>query len=85
MLLLPTTGSAAPSSSDDPGSVHLAATLRTTGLLITVATVAGLPVATVPVRSEGGLPVGLSVIGPAGRDRDVLALVGRIVRAGVAV
>lgn len=85
VLLLPTTGSAAPSASDDPGSVHLAATLRTTGLLITVATVAGLPVATVPVRSEGGSPVGLSVIGPAGRDRDVLALVGRIVRAGVAV
>lgn len=84
VLLLPTAGSAAPSTADDPESVHLAATLRTTGLLITVATVAGLPVATVPVRSEGGLPVGLSVIGPAGRDRDVLALVDRIVRAGVA-
>ncbi|MFM1723746.1 amidase family protein [Rhodococcus sp. PAM 2766] len=84
VLLLPTTGSVAPSTADDPGSVHLAATLRTTGLLISVATVAGLPVATVPVRYDGGLPVGLSVIGPQGRDRDVLTLVARLVRAGVA-
>lgn len=84
VLLLPTTGSNAPSTADDPASVHLAATLRTTGLLIAVATVAGLPVATVPVRSDNGLPVGLSVVGPAGRDRDVLALAERVARAGVA-
>lgn len=84
VLLLPTTGSVAPSAADDPESIHLAATLRTTGLLITVATVAGLPVATVPVASADGRPVGLSAIGPAGRDRDVLTLAARMSGAGIA-
>ncbi|MDH6281675.1 amidase family protein [Prescottella agglutinans] len=83
VLLLPTTGSQAPSTKDDPGNVHLTALLRTTGLLTTVASVAGLPTATVPVKSADGIPVGLSVVGPAGRDRDVLALAEQVARTGV--
>lgn len=84
VLLLPTTGSPAPSTTDDPGNVHVAEVLRTTGLLTAVATVAGLPVATVPVRTADGLPVGLSIVGPEGRDRDVLALVEQVAGTGIA-
>lgn len=83
ILLLPTTGSQAPSRADDPADVRLAALLRTTGLLTTVATIAGLPAATVPVRTADGMPVGLSMVGPAGRDRDVLALAEQVAGTGV--
>ncbi|WP_430331673.1 amidase family protein [Rhodococcus sp. ACT016] len=83
VLLLPTTGSQAPSTTDDPGSVHVAAVLRTTGLLTSVATVAGLPTATVPVKTTDGVPVGLSIVGPAGRDRDVLALAEQVAGTGI--
>lgn len=84
VLLLPTTGSPAPSTADDPESVHLAALLRTTGLLTTVAGVAGLPAVTVPVKTSDGFPVGLSLVGPPGRDRDLLALAEQVAGAGVA-
>ncbi|QCQ90359.1 amidase family protein [Rhodococcus sp. SGAir0479] len=83
VLLLPTTGSPAPSRADDPADIRLAALLRTTGLLTTVASIAGLPTATVPVRTADGAPVGLSLVGPAGRDRDVLALAERVAGTGV--
>lgn len=83
VLLLPTAASQPPSRADDPASVHLAALLRTTGLLTTVASVAGLPTATIPVRTTDGLPVGLSLVGPAGRDRDILALAEQVARTGV--
>ncbi len=83
VLLLPTAGSQAPSTTDDPGSVHVAAVLRTTGLLTSVATVAGLPTATVPVKTADGVPVGLSIVGPAGRDRAVLALAGQVAATGI--
>ncbi|WP_137725342.1 amidase family protein [Prescottella subtropica] len=76
VLLVPATASPAPSTTDDPANVRVAAQLRTTGLLTSIAAVAGLPAVTVPVRTDG-LPVGLSVIGPAGRDRDVLALAAK--------
>jgi len=83
VLLLPTAGSQAPPTTDDPGSVHVAAVLRTTGLLTSVATVAGLPTATVPVKTADGIPVGLSIVGPAGRDRDVLALAEQVAGTGI--
>jgi Asp-tRNA(Asn)/Glu-tRNA(Gln) amidotransferase A subunit family amidase len=35
------------------------------------------------VKSADGIPVGLSVVGPAGRDRDVLALAEQVARTGV--
>ena len=84
VLVMPTAASPAPSTADDPGNVLVAEKLRTTGMLVAVAAVAGLPTVTVPVTSPGGLPVGLSLVGPPGRDRDLLALAGRMAGTGIA-
>jgi Asp-tRNA(Asn)/Glu-tRNA(Gln) amidotransferase A subunit family amidase len=57
--------------------------MRTTGMLTSLATISGLPSATVPLRTDDGIPVGLCVVGPFGRDRDVLAAVTSVGDAGL--
>eukprot|EP00955_Chlamydomonas_euryale_P066192 359472-Chlamydomonas_euryale.AAC.1 len=49
--------------------------------LTCVASIAGLPQATLPVASVDGLPVGLSLIGTRGSDEALLALAGRMADA----
>lgn len=73
MLLLPATSSTAPSADADLGTV-----LRNTGMLIALASIAGLPSVTVPQTTSDGAPVGITFVGPHGRDRDLLATVSQI-------
>jgi Asp-tRNA(Asn)/Glu-tRNA(Gln) amidotransferase A subunit family amidase len=57
--------------------------MRTTGMLTCLASISGLPNATVPLRTDDGMPAGLCLVGPFGRDRDVLAVVGSLDEAGL--
>lgn len=50
--------------------------------LLCVAGLAGLPQVSLPLASLGGLPLGFSLVGPRGADRQLLALAGRMM-AGV--
>lgn len=47
---------------------------RTTMPLTCIAGIAGLPAVNIPLVTENGLPCGVSIIGPAIRDADILAL-----------
>ena len=46
--------------------------------LLCVAGLAGLPQVSLPLASLGGLPLGFSLVGPRGADRQLLALAGRM-------
>ncbi|TQF65582.1 amidase [Rhodococcus spelaei] len=83
VLVLPTTASPAPerSGGDISGETY-ANTMRSTGMLLSIATIAGLPAATVPLKSADKVPVGLCLVGPAGRDLDLLALARRVQGSG---
>ncbi|MFC4605695.1 amidase family protein [Rhodococcus kronopolitis] len=79
VLVLPTTASPAPPRSDgDLSGETYRNTMRSTGMLTAVATVAGLPTVTVPLRTAEKNPVGLCLVGPAGRDLDLLALASAV-------
>lgn len=79
VLVLPTTASPAPPRSDgDLSGETYRNTMRSTGMLTAVATVAGLPTVTVPLRTADATPVGLCLVGPAGRDLDLLALASAV-------
>ncbi|MDV7355871.1 amidase family protein [Rhodococcus sp. NPDC019627] len=83
LLVLPATSSAAPPRQNDPSGERFRNIMRTTGMLTSLATISGLPSATVPLRTDDGIPVGLCVVGPFGRDRDVLAAVTSVGDAGL--
>lgn len=85
VLVLPTTATPAPPLSDgDLSGDTYRNTVRSTGMLTCIATVAGLPTATVPLGTTGTAPTGLCLVGPAGRDLDVLTLARAVVDAGLA-
>lgn len=69
VVVLPSAPTVAPLPADATADLR-AATLRLTCL----APIAGLPAVSVPVRGHDGLPVGVCLLGPAGRDRDLLDL-----------
>ena len=50
--------------------------------LLCIAGLAGLPQVSLPLASLGGLPLGFSLVGPRGTDRQLLALASRLM-AGV--
>ena len=50
--------------------------------LLCIAGLAGLPQVSLPLASLGGLPLGFSLVGPRGADRQLLALTSRLM-AGV--
>ena len=50
--------------------------------LLCVAGLAGLPQVSLPLASLGDLPLGFSLVGPRGTDRQLLALTSRLM-AGV--
>lgn len=76
MLLTPTVPELAPlltGEQDDFNEFR-----RRTLQLTCTATLAGLPQVTIPVTNLADYPVGLSLIGPAGSDRQLIALAGSI-------
>jgi amidase len=72
-LLLPTTSGPAPRRGLDPADMDAvrAATLR----LTIIGSLAGLPTVSAPLLDRGPYPVGLSLIGAAGTDLDLIDLV----------
>jgi len=76
VALVPSAASVAPLRAAAPEAVD-AVRMRT--LRITcIAGLAGLPQVSLPCRGEGGLPIGLSLIGPAGSDLALIALARRL-------
>ena len=70
-LVLPTTGTPAPGREADADERERARV--SAGQLTSIATLAGAPAVSVPLLSVGGLPVGLSLVGPPGADLALLA------------
>ncbi|WP_054245422.1 amidase family protein [Rhodococcus opacus] len=83
LLLLPATSSTAPERTSYPSGDRFRNTMRATGMLTCLASISGLPNATVPLRTDDGVPVGLCLVGPHGRDRDVLAVVASLGDTGL--
>ncbi|MFZ2177802.1 MAG: amidase family protein [Rhodococcus sp. (in: high G+C Gram-positive bacteria)] len=83
VLVLPATSSPAPKRTGDPSGDRFRNTMRATGMLTCLATISGLPNATVPLRTGDGVPFGLCLVGPFGRDRDLLTLLKDLGDAGV--
>ena len=72
-LVLPTTGTPAPRRDADAEERERARV--SAGQLTSIATLAGAPAISMPLLSVGGLPVGLSLVGPPGADLALLAAV----------
>jgi amidase len=70
-LVLPTTGTPAPRRDADAEERERARV--SAGQLTSIATLAGAPAISMPLLSVGGLPVGLSLVGPPGADLALLA------------
>ena len=76
LLALPAAGGAAPLLGE---SAATRASWRLTTIQLTApAGLAGLPQVTVPTTAADGLPRGLGLMAPRGRDRDLLAFVARL-------
>ena len=78
IAMLPSAASLAPQRDADPAEVD-AVRLRTMAITC-IAGLAGLPQVSVPIASADGVPLGVSLLGPAGSD---LALVGLARRLAV--
>lgn len=72
VLVLPSTATVAPRPEEAE------AAREATMLLTCVAGIGGLPAVSVPVTTASGLPAGACLVGPAGSDRALLALAGRL-------
>ncbi|MFC8797486.1 amidase [Promicromonospora sp. NPDC057138] len=72
VLFLPSTATVAPRPEDAE------AAREATMLLTCIAGIGGLPAVSVPVATASGLPAGACLVGPAGSDRALLELAGRI-------
>ncbi len=51
--------------------------------MLCIAGLAGLPQLSLPLAQRDGAPLGLSLLGPAGSDRDLVALAGQLAAAGI--
>ncbi|MFA6262639.1 MAG: amidase [Bacteroidia bacterium] len=72
VALLPSAASLAPRRDADPAAVD-AVRLRTMAITC-IAGIAGLPQVSVPFANADGVPVGISLLGPAGSDRALVGL-----------
>lgn len=70
-LVLPTTGTPAPAR--EAGAEERERARVSAGQLTSIATLAGAPAISIPLLSVGGLPAGLSLIGPPGGDASLLS------------
>lgn len=80
VLLLPTMPDIAPLRADSEASLE---DYRNRAIqLLCIAGLAGFPQLSLPLAQRNGAPLGLSLLGPAGSDRSLIALAERIVAAG---
>lgn len=85
ILALPAASSVAPTRVQASlGGPVIEATRATTFQLTCIAGASRRCAVTVPVRLDGGAPVGLCLVGPRGSDRALLALARRVQAAGIA-
>ncbi|MEJ8573895.1 amidase [Microbaculum marinum] len=76
VLVLPTVPAIAPLAATPVAELEI---FRDRALsILCIAGIAGLPQVTIPLASLDGAPLGLSIIGPAGSDRALVDLAGRI-------
>ncbi|WP_244666945.1 amidase family protein [Myceligenerans indicum] len=74
VLVVPSASSVAPAAGDpDAAEAVRVATVT----LCATAVLGGLPAVSIPVRTAGGLPAGVCLVGPAGSDRGLLAMAAR--------
>jgi amidase len=79
VLVLPSASTVAPLiSAAGVGGAVIERVRKATMQLTCIAGIAGLPVVNVPLATENGLPCGLSIVGPAHRDADLVALAVRL-------
>jgi amidase len=79
LLVLPSASSVAPLISEAAvGGAAIEHVRQSTLRLTCIAGIAGLPAINIPLLSESGLPCGVSIIGAANRDADILALAVRL-------
>ena len=71
ILCLPTTSGVAPKLRDEDARTRFAIPSL---LMLSIAVLGGLPQISVPAATVEGLPVGLSLVGPAGADEGLLEL-----------
>lgn len=76
VALLPSAATAAPRLDDDAATVD-AIRMRTQAITC-IAGIAGLPQVSVPGSTADGAPIGVSLLGPAGSDRALIALAARL-------
>lgn len=80
ILVLPTVPAIAPLCATPVSELEV---FRNRVLTMTcIAGISGLPQVSMPVAVHEGCPLGLSIIGPAGSDRALIGLAGRIAAAG---
>jgi len=79
LLILPTVPAIAPLNATPVSELEI---FRDRALsILCIAGISGLPQVTMPLATHEGVPLGLSVIGPAGSDRALVDLAGRIAAA----
>lgn len=78
IAVLPSAASLAPRRDADPAEVD-AVRLRTMAITC-IAGLAGLPQVSVPMAAPHGTPLGVSLLGPAGSDRALIALATSLAR-----
>lgn len=77
VLLMPTMPDIAPLRSDSEAALE---DYRNRAIrMLCIAGLAGFPQLSMPLTSRGGAPLGISLLGPAGSDRSLIALAQRIV------
>ena len=79
LLVLPSASSVAPLLAEASlGGEAIEQVRRATMQLTCIAGIAGLPAVNLPLSTDAGLPCGVSIIGPANRDAELLTLVARL-------
>lgn len=83
-LVLPAASSVAPLLPDaELGGPVIEGVRRSTMLLTCIAGIAGLPAVNLPLFTAAGLPCGVSIVGPAHRDKDLLRLARHLSDSGL--
>ncbi|MBP1160830.1 amidase [Rhodococcus sp. PvR099] len=86
LLLVPSASSVAPTRTEASlGGTVIEAARAATFQFTCIAGLTGRCAVNVPLPTTDGIPVGLGIVGPRGRDLDLLRLADRVRAAGIAV